>query len=114
LTALAVEVLLLTAAVAERAGVARVVQQVQHAVVRERCPNEVALLLAGMDTLWEQQAPVGELADGRACRAGALEGLEQKRDRGADGEVRIEGDLSERVVGESDRQRRAQLAAAGF
>ncbi len=106
LAALAGHMPLLPAPVAERAGVAGVVQHVQHPVVRERRPHELALALAGVDPLREGQLSVGELLDGRACRAGAVEDLEQERDRRAHRGVGIEHDLAGRVVDETDRQRR--------
>jgi hypothetical protein len=102
---LAGDVFGLAAAVAERAGVAGVVQHVEHPVVGERPPHDFALALAGVDALREGQRALGELFDGRPRRAGALEDLEHERDRLADCGVGIEHDLARRVVDQADRQR---------
>ena len=78
------------AAIRERAGVARVVQHLQDALMLRRCPQEVTPVRPRPQAAREHQALLPEEADCLDSASGPLEGLEDqaygvppaRRDRG--------------------------------
>ena len=98
----------------ERAGVARVVQHLQHAPVIQRHPRQLAPALAGADPDREQQPVAVERLDYRARGPGPLERAEQVAQRVLHASVGIEHDVAGRVIDQADGKLDTQLAAAGF
>ena len=95
----------------EGAGVAWVVQDLQHAAEQQRTPDQLALAWPGLDVAREQQLVRLELADRRRGRARAAERGEQQPHRVLDLLIRIQHDAIERIVGQANRQRQLQLAS---
>ena len=106
--------LLAVPAVGERAGVAGVVQHVQHGGVAQRLPVDLALAGAFVVPPGEGQPGGAERLDHGGGRPGGLERGEQVPDRALDGGVGVEDDVPGGVVGQADRQRHDELAAAGL
>ena len=102
------------APVAVGARVSGVVQGVEHVVVAQRFPVELAGSGAGEVSRGEGQALRGEGLDDRAGRSGPGEHVEQVRDRVADAGVGVEHDFARRVVDQPDGQPHRQLPAAGL
>jgi hypothetical protein len=100
--------------VAERAGIARVVQHEQHVVVPQRLPVQLAGARAGEVATGEGEAVAGEGLDHGAGRAGCFERGEQVRQGTPHAGVGIKRDLVGGVVDQPDRQPDGQLAAGGL
>ena len=101
-------------AVGERAGVARVVQHVQHGGMPQRLPVDLALAGAFEVPPGEGQPRGAERFHHGGGRPGGLERGEQVPERALDGGVGVEDDVPGGVVGQPDGQRHDQLAAAGL
>jgi len=99
--------------VGERAGVARVVQHVQHGGVPQRLPAGLALAGPFAVPPGEGQPGGAERFDHRGGRPGGLERGEHVPDGGLDPGVGVEDDVPGGVVGQPDGQRHDELAAAG-
>ena len=106
--------LLAVPAVGERAGVAGVVQHVQHGGMPQRLPVDLAFAGAFAVPPGEGQPGGAERLDHGGGRPGGLERGEQVPDRALDGGVGVEDDVPGGVVGQADGQRHDQLAAAGL
>jgi hypothetical protein len=98
----------------EAAGVAGVVQHPQHDVVLQRFPVQLALAGAGAVPPGKGQLGGVERLHAGRRRPGRLEGGEQVPQGALDGGVGVEDDVPGGVVGQADRQRGDQLAAAGL
>jgi hypothetical protein len=90
------------------------VQHAQDGVVAQRLPVGLALARALEVTPGEGQPGAVERLDDGGGRSGGLERREQAGDGAADGGIGVEDDVPGRVVGQPDRQRRDELAAAGL
>jgi hypothetical protein len=101
-------------AVGERAGVARVVQHVQHGGMPQRLPVDLALAGAFVVPPGEGQPGGAERLHHGGGRAGGLERGEQVPQRALDGGVGVEGDVPGGIVDEPYGQRHDELAAAGL
>ena len=101
-------------AVGERAGVAGVVQHMQHGGMPQRLPVGLALAGAFAVPPGEGQPGGAERLDHGGGRPGGLERGEQVPDRALDGGVGVEDDVPGGVVDQADGQRHDQLAAAGL
>ena len=101
-------------AVGERACVAGVVQHPQHGVVAQRLPVGLALAGSFLVPPGEGQPGGAERLHHGGGRPRGLERGEQVPERALDGGVGIEDDVPGGVVGQADRERHDQLAAAGL
>ena len=106
--------LLAVPAVGERAGVAGVVQHLQHGGMPQRLPVDLALAGAFVVPPGEGQPGGAERLHHGGGRPGGLERGEQVPDRALDGGVGVEDDVPGGVVDQPDGQRHDQLAAAGL
>jgi hypothetical protein len=90
------------------------VQHAQDGVVAQRLPVGLSLARALEVPPGEGQPGGVERLDDGGGRSGGLERREQAGDGAADGGVGVEDDVPGGVVGQPDRQRRDELAAAGL
>src|SRR3990167_5194835 len=69
------------AAVKKGPGVARIVQDLQDAMVNQRHPQELTFVDAAAQAAWKEQTLLAKELNGGRRRAGAFEGGEQGADR---------------------------------
>src|SRR6516162_8139227 len=101
-------------AISERAGVAGIVQDLEHTAVPEFCPYQVPFAWSLLQPAREQQILWMKGFDHGACRAGASEGVEKESQAILHLLVRIEHRLSFRVVDKAYWQGALQLAPPRF
>jgi hypothetical protein len=103
----------LGAAEHERAGVARVVDDLSRPTVQELGPHQLALVRAAAQPAREQQLLRVELLDHRQTRSGASEGFEEQPHCPLHLRVRIEHDAVPSIMHKAYRHHLLELATPG-